>query len=130
MKVRDGFVLLANGLLVWIVGTIYYAYRGVAVLESGPVRYWISFFISPIVSAALCIALLRWRHVPASAWSSGMLLLAIPGMIGEALVLSHFSTFMPRLQETSAGRYGAFLFAAYAVVLAIAEVVTLRATRT
>ena len=45
----------------------------------------------------------------------------------ESVVLSHFSTFMPRLHETSAGRYGAFLFATYAVVLSIAEIVTLRA---
>ena len=126
MKTQDSVVLFGSGQAIWVVGTIYYAYRGAAVLESGSLHYWISFILSPIVSAAICIALLRWRHVPASAWASGMLLLAIPGMIGEALVLSHFSTFMPRLQETSAGRYGAFLFAAYAVALGIAEIVTLR----
>jgi len=55
------------------------------------------------------------------------LLLAIPGMIGEAVVLSHLSTFMPRIQEASGGRYGAFLFATYAVVLGILEIVTLNA---
>ncbi len=128
MKVLDSIVLFGSGLTIWIVGTIYYAYRRTAVLESGSLRYWIGFFVSPVVSAAICIAILRWRHIPASGWASGMLLLAIPGMIGEALVLSQFSTFMPRLQETSAGRYGAFLFATYAVVLGIAEIVTLRAT--
>jgi len=37
-----------------------------------------------------------------------MLLLALPGMIGEAVVLSHLATFMPRIQETSGGRYGRF----------------------
>ena len=57
-----------------------------------------------------------------------MLLLAIPGMIGESIVLSHLSTFMPRIQASSGGRYGAFLFATYALVLGIAEVVTLGAT--
>jgi len=56
-----------------------------------------------------------------------MLLLAIPGMIGEAVVLSHLSTFMPKLQATSGGKYGAFLFATYALVLGLAEIVTLRA---
>jgi len=74
-----------------------------------------------------CIAILRWRRVAPADWASAMLLLAIPGMIGEAAVLSHWSTFMPRLQETSGGRYGAFLFATYAVVLGLAEVLTLRA---
>jgi hypothetical protein len=76
----------------------------------------------------ICIAILKLRHVPPSAWASGMLLLAIPGMVGEAVVLSHLSMFMPRLQASSGGRYGAFLFAAYALGLGIAEVVTLRAT--
>ena len=49
-------------------------------------------------------------------------------MIGEAVVLSHLSTFMPRIQASAGGRYGAFLFAAYALVLGIAEVVALKAT--
>jgi Family of unknown function (DUF5367) len=87
------------------------------VLETTSLRYWIGFFISPHVSAILCITILKFRHVPAGAWTSGMLLLAIPGMIGEAVVLSHLSTFMPRIHAASGGRYGAFLFATYAVVL-------------
>jgi hypothetical protein len=56
-----------------------------------------------------------------------MLLVAIPGMLGEALLLSNFSAMMPRMQPASAGKYGAFLFATYALVLGIAEIVTLRA---
>jgi len=44
-----------------------------------------------------------------------MLLLAIPGMIGEAVVLSNLSTFMPKLHAVSGSKYGAFLFAAYAL---------------
>lgn len=127
MKETDIVVLLALGLLIWVIGTIYYAYYGRGFLETTSFRYWIAFLISPIVSAALCIAILRWRHLAHANWASAMLLLAIPGMIGEAAVLSHWATFMPRLQEASGGRYGAFLFATYAVVLGLAEVVTLRA---
>jgi hypothetical protein len=56
-----------------------------------------------------------------------MLLLAIPGMIGESIVLSNLACFMPRIQAASGGKYGAFLFATYAIVLGLAEVVTLRA---
>jgi hypothetical protein len=99
----------------------------VAILETTSARYWASFVLSPIVSAAICIAILRWRRVGPTHWASAMLLLAIPGMIGEAVVLSHLATFMPRLQAASGGRYGAFLFATYALVLGVAEVVTLRA---
>jgi hypothetical protein len=127
MRVHDSLILFTSGLAIWTVGTIFYAYRGRAVLESTS-RYWISLCISAVVSTALCIMLLRWRQVPSPAWASGTLLIALPGMIGEAIVLSHFSAFMPGLQEISAGRYGASLFASYAVALGIAEAVTLKAT--
>ena len=129
MKTPDSILLFVLGFIVWILGSVYYAYRGPSVLETTSLRYWISFFISPLLSAVLCIAILKLRHVPPTAWASGMLLLAIPGMIGEPVVLSHLSTFMPRIHASSGGRYGAFLFATYALVLGIAEVVTLRATR-
>jgi hypothetical protein len=127
MKQADVLLLLAVGLIIWIAGTIYYAYRGPAILETTALRYWIAFVVSPILSAILCILILRWRAVAPANWAEAMLLLAIPGMIGEAAVLSHLSVFMPRLQAQSGGRYGAFLFATYGLVLAVAEVVTLRA---
>ncbi|MFZ0805046.1 MAG: DUF5367 family protein, partial [Candidatus Sulfotelmatobacter sp.] len=55
------------------------------------------------------------------------LLLALPGMFGEAALLSRFAAFMPRMRPETAGRYGAFLFATYALFLTIAEIVTVRA---
>jgi len=128
MKGHDVALLLVLGLIIWIVGTIYYANRGPAILETTSLRYWGAFALSPIVSAVLCVAILRWRHIAPANWTSAMLLLAIPGMIGEALVLSNLSTFMPKLHATSGSRYGAFLFATYALVLGMAEVVSLRAT--
>lgn len=127
MKVQDAALLFFLGLIIWIVGTIYYANYGPAILETTSARYWRSFVLSPIFSAALCIAILRWRHIASPHWTSAMLLLAIPGMIGEAVVLSNLSTFMPKLHAASGGKYGAFLFASYALVLGVAEVITLRA---
>jgi hypothetical protein len=129
MKVQDITVLSLLGLLIWVVGTVYYGYRGPAILETTSTRYWTAFALSPVFSAALCVAILWWRHIPAAQWTTAMLLLAIPGMIGEAVVLTHLGTFMPRLHAGSGGRYGAFLFATYAVVLGLAEVVTLRSAR-
>ena len=90
-------------------------------------RYWINFALTPIVTSAICILLLRWRRIPAPEWASAMLLIAIPGMVGEAVLLSHFAALMPSMREASAGKYGAFLFATYALVLSFAEIVTLRA---
>ena len=126
MKTQECMLLLSLGLATWILGTLYFAYAGHRVLETTPAQYWVTFATSPIISAALCIAILRWRHIAPSSWAVAMLLLAIPGMIGEAVVLSNLGTFMPRIQEASGGRYGAFLFVTYAVVLGIAEYATLR----
>ena len=128
MKTRECMLLLLLGLIIWVLGTIYYAYTGHRVLETTRARYWVSFAISPIISGALCMLILRWRHIAPSDWAGAMLLLAIPGMVGEAVVLSNLGVFMPRIQEASGGRYGAFLFATYAVVLSIAEFTTLRAS--
>lgn len=127
MKRTEIVLLLGLGLAIWVLGTIYYCYRGPAILETTPQRYWVAFALSPISSAVLCLVILKWRHIPPAQWAPAMLLLAIPGMIGEAVVLSHLATFMPRLHAESGGRYGAFLFATYGVVLGIAEVVTLTA---
>jgi hypothetical protein len=129
MKTADVILMLGLGLVIWIVGTIYYGYTGRAVLETSPAVYWFAFITSPILSAAICIAIVRWRNLGYADWASAMLLLAIPGMIGEAVVLKHLPTFMPRIQMSSGGKYGAFLFATYAVVLGMAEAVSLIARR-
>jgi hypothetical protein len=129
MRSREIVLLLAFGFVFWIAGTLWYEKRGPDVFETTAIRYWINFVITPIVTSAVCILILKWLHVPASAWASAILLIALPGMFGEAILLSHFSTLMPRMQEASAGKYGAFLFVTYALVISIAEIVTLRATR-
>ena len=129
MKIQDCMLLISLGLAIWALGTVYYAYAGHYVLETTPGQYWVGFAISPIISAALVILILHWRHIAQSDWAVAMLLLAIPGMIGEAVVLSNLRTFMPGIQAASGGRYAAFLFATYAVVLGIAESVTLRSAR-
>jgi len=63
MKMPERMLLLSVGLVIWILGTIYYAYAGRRVLETTPAQYWVSFAISPIISGALCILILRWRHI-------------------------------------------------------------------
>jgi hypothetical protein len=122
-------LLLVFGLGVWILGTLYYAYCGPKILDTTPMRYWVNFIVSALGSLALSIAILRWLRIPSVNWASAMLLLAIPGMAGEAVVLSHLATFMPKLPERSGGRYAALLFATYTLVLAVATWVTLTTTR-
>ncbi len=127
MTSHDKLLFAVFGAAFWVVGTIWFEFRGPHVFETSSLRYWINFVATPIVSTAICVLALRWRHVPAADWAFAGLLIALPGMFGEAVLLSRFSTFMPRMHPETAGRYGAFLFASYAVLLTIAEIVTLRA---
>jgi hypothetical protein len=129
MRRRDVASLLLLGLIIWVLGTILYSYRGPVIFETTGLRYWSAFASSPVLSTVLCVVILRRRRIAPAHWAPAMLLLAIPGMIGEAVVLSNFSTFMPRLHAASGGPYGAFLFATYALALGVAEIVTLRASR-
>jgi hypothetical protein len=57
MKRQDSVLLFILGLTIWILGTIYYAYRGPRVLETTNLRYWINFFVSPVASAVICVAI-------------------------------------------------------------------------
>jgi hypothetical protein len=75
----------------------------------------------------VCVEVFRWQRVPAAGWDSAALLVAIPGMLGEAVLLSNFAKWMPKMQAGSAGKYGGFLFATYALVMGVAEAVALRA---
>jgi hypothetical protein len=127
MKMNDKLLFVLFGAAFWVVGTVFYQLRGPQVFESGSQRYWINFVLTPIVTAAICMIILRWRQVPAADWASAALLIALPGMFGEAALLSRFATFMPRMRPETAGKYGAFLFATYALFLTIAEIVTILA---
>lgn len=129
MTSQDKLVLGLFGAGFWVIGTILYELRGPHVFEGSSQRYWINFVITPVVTALACILLLKWRHIAAAEWSAAALLIALPGMFGEALLLSDFARFMPRMHPATAGRYGAFLFASYSVFLTIAEIVTLWASK-
>jgi Mn2+/Fe2+ NRAMP family transporter len=127
MKPFDKVLFLLLGVVLWIAGTIWYGFRGAYVFESTAERYWINFTLTPIVTSVICVLFLKLRHTPAADWAFAALLVALPGLVGEAVLLSRFQQFMPRMRPESAGRYGAFLFATYALFLTIAEIVTVRA---
>ena len=126
MNPFDKFLFPLLGVAFWVGGTVLYEYRGQQVFEASDQRYWINFALTPVVTTAICILILKWRHTPPADWAFAALLIALPGMFGEAVLLSRFAAFMPRMRPESAGRYGAFLFATYALFLTIAEIVTAR----
>jgi Family of unknown function (DUF5367) len=128
MRVTEKLLCCLFGLAFWLVGTLLYEVRGPQVFEASARRYWTSFVVTPVVTAILCILLLLWRRIPPAQWAAAALLIALPGMFGEAALLANFARLMPRMQPQTAGRYGAFLFATYALFLTIAETVTILAS--
>ena len=127
MKAQSAVVLVIFGTAFWGLGTLWYQARGAAIFEATGLRYWVNFVATPVASALVCVAVLRWQRLPRADWGSAALLIAIPGMVGEAVLLSNFARWMPKMQGASAGRYGGFLFATYALVLTVAEVIALDA---
>jgi len=127
MRPFDKLLFPLIGIAFWVGGTILYEFRGQHVFEGSSQRYWINFVLTPVVTSALCILILRWRHISPADWASAALLIALPGMFGEAALLARFAVWMPRMRPETAGRYGAFLFATYALFLTIAEVISARA---
>ncbi|WP_263373826.1 DUF5367 domain-containing protein [Granulicella aggregans] len=126
MKTNDTILLGVAGLAFWILGTLLYRVRGQAIFETTSLRYWLNFVLTPLISAFACVVLFRWLAIPDAQWPSAALLIAIPGMIGEAVLLSNFSRWMPRMQPATAGSYSGFLFATYALVLLVAEIASLQ----
>jgi len=130
MRPHDKWIFLLFGFVFWAIGTLWYEIRGPHIFETTSLRYWINFVLTPVISATACIALLKARHVPLPEWASAALLIALPGMFGEAVLLSRFAVFMPCMRPETGGKYGALLFASYGVFLVIAEIATLTARST
>ncbi|HTW75874.1 MAG TPA: DUF5367 family protein [Steroidobacteraceae bacterium] len=129
MRPIDVALLGGLGMVLWLAGTGYFAYRGYLLLGGNGVKLCAVFTLCPLASTAVVVAILHWRAIAPANWAAAALLLAIPAMCGEALVLGRLQTFMPRLPTTSVGRYAALLFLTYALVLVAAEVVTLSSAR-
>lgn len=127
MNLHDCLLFLALGVLLWIVGSVYFAYRGPQILESTALRYRASLLLSPPLAAALVVVALKLLHVAPALWASAALLIALPGLFGEAVALSNLSIFMPRILASGGVRYAALLFAMYAAALTVAETATLLA---
>ena len=78
MKMNDILLFVLFGVAFWVIGTIWYELRGPHVFESTSQRYWINLVLTPILSAVICILLLKLRHVPPAEWASAALLIAFP----------------------------------------------------
>jgi len=103
MTTKSAVVMALFGGAFWIGGTVLYRIRGAGIFETTSLRYWLNFVITPTATTLLCVGIFRWMGVPSAEWASAALLIALPGMIVEAMLLSNFAKWMPKMQATSAG---------------------------
>ncbi|WP_242026814.1 DUF5367 family protein [Phormidium tenue] len=72
---------------------------------------------------------MRWRRIESQDWLQGAVCLALPGMLGEIPILAGFAALMSNMHPETAGRYAAFLFSGYSILLGFAWFVAARGVR-
>lgn len=126
MSRKDGIILSSLGVIIWAIGTFVYRIVGSYFFESSTVEYWINLIVTGVLCSAAGMGLMKWRRIESQYWLHGAVCLALPGMLGEVLVLSSFSELMVNMQPETAGRYGAFLFGGYSSLISCAWLISMK----
>ncbi len=113
-----GFAIL--GFAIWIAATLIYRWIGSYLFEGSAIGYWLNVGATGALVTAVALGLMQWRGVEQRDWLVCAICIVLPGMLGEIPVLSFFSEVMSNMQPETAGRYAAFLFAGYALILGLA----------
>ncbi|BAZ09406.1 hypothetical protein NIES4071_12140 [Calothrix sp. NIES-4071] len=117
MKRKDGIILASLGLVIWAIGTFVYSVIGSYFFEASTVGYWGNMVVTAVLYCGIGWGLIKWRRIKSEDALQAAICLALPGMLGEVLVLSTFSQLMVDMQPETAGRYGAFLFGGYSCLI-------------
>lgn len=116
----DGIILALLGMIIWAIGTFVYSVMGSYFFETSTVGYWGNMIATAVLCCGIGWGLIKWRRIKSEDALTAAICLALPGMLGEVLVLSTFSQLMVDMQPETAGRYGAFLFAIYSSLIGFA----------
>lgn len=126
MSRKDGIILFSLGLIIWAIGTLVYRLAGSYFFESSTVGYWLNVIVTGALYSAIGMGLMKWRRIESQYWLHGAMCLALPGMLGEVLVLSTFSELMVNMQPETAGKYGAFLFGGYSCLIGFSWLISIK----
>lgn len=120
MSKGDGIAFGAAGVAAWLLATAFYAAFGGSLLESAFWFYALNATLIAVGYGLLFVAVAKLRRVPCRKRALPALVFALPGVIGAAVVLSHFGQLFPSLGQASLGRYGAYLFVGFAALTLLA----------
>jgi len=117
---QDGMVFGVAGLLAWTAATAYYAAFGGALIERAFWFYAVNAFLAAGATGFLFHAALLVTRTPQRRKPIAAVAFAAPGVVLGGLLLAFLTDIFPHLEAVSVGRYGAFLFVGYALVVAAA----------
>lgn len=116
-------LFLGIGFGVWLLATLAFRIAGHLFFLDDQIAFLAILWLLTIVALlAFVLALFRWGRLSRSARFEAAILLALPGMILDALAVETFATVFPNMPGSAAGSFGAWLLAAYATVLIAAFV--------
>ena len=120
MNTRDRISLVLTGFGIWAAATVAYRQVGSVFFERSVVEYWLNVASTGGLYTLVFVGLMRWRHIETKDWLQGAICIALPGMLGEIPILAGFAELMSNMHPETAGRYAAFLFSGYSILLGFA----------
>ncbi len=128
MSTKGKFGFIALGFVIWAAGTLIYRIIGSSFFEVNATWYWLNLILTSLLCAVVSLGIMKWGKIEQKDWLQGAICMALPGMFSEIPILVGFSELMSNMQPATAGRYAAFLFACYSIVIGAAWFMSAKAS--
>ncbi|MBE9157067.1 DUF5367 domain-containing protein [Nodosilinea sp. LEGE 06152] len=129
MNTKDRLSLVLAGFGIWAAATMAYRQVGSIFFERSVMEYWLNVASTGGLYTLVFVGLMRWRRIEPKDWLQGAVCIALPGMLGEIPILAGFADLMSNMHPETAGRYAAFLFSGYSILLGFAWFMATKAVR-
>ena len=121
MTQRDAVIFALTGFVVWLVGAVMFRFGGHLLFESGS---WVLLAASLGTAVSVCLLLnvtMAWRKAPAANAVLVAVVMALPGLFGDAAYSLAFHA-ITGLDQAAAGAFAALVIFGNAALLAFAIV--------
>ena len=121
MTRSEALIFAATGFVVWLVGAVMFRFGGRLLFESG---LWVLLAAAISTAFSVCFlpsATMGWRKAPASRAVIIAVVMALPGLFGDAVYALAFHQ-ITGLAQSSAGAFAALVIFGNAALLAYALV--------
>ena len=128
LTLREIWIYAAIGFSVWLNGAVTFRLGGAFLFESGPL---VTILVTAFIAVAVCLifrSTMRWRGTRETEALSVAVIMALPGLFGEA-GREAFFTWATGLDVRTAPRFAAAMFFGNAVLFAYGAIKAYRARR-